>query len=73
MRLIVALGVLLAPAMAMAAAGGVGEGFGADDWLAKWPVLVIVVGLVATGTTLFSIRIFRRGKEEGVATEAPQS
>lgn len=69
---IVALLLGVFPTMALAAGGGVGEGFGADDWISKWPVLLIVVALVVTGTSLFSIRIFRNARSSGTAEGTDQ-
>lgn len=56
------IGTIFLPGALLAASGGIGDGFGADDWIAKWPVLLIVLALVVTATTLFSIKIFKRAK-----------
>ncbi|WP_298496756.1 hypothetical protein [uncultured Maritimibacter sp.] len=53
--------------MALAAAGGVGGGFGADDWLRKWPVLVIVFALVIGTTSFLITRVLARAKAKGEA------
>lgn len=64
MRLIAFFVLCVAPATAVAAGGGVGEGFGADDWIAKWPVLAIVVGSVAAMTGFLSVKVFRRARAQ---------
>ena len=55
------------PSLALAAAGGVGGGFGADDWLRKWPVLVIVFALVIGTTTFLITRVRARARTKGEA------
>ncbi|MAM63577.1 hypothetical protein [Maritimibacter sp. UBA3975] len=60
----IALFLCLTPVTALAAAGGVGEGFGADDWLRKWPVLLLVLGSVMAMTGFLSIKIFRRARAQ---------
>jgi hypothetical protein len=55
----------LMPAGAFAAAGGVGEGFGADDWLSKWPVLAVVLALVLCTTGFLTVQIRRRARAMG--------
>ena len=62
MRATVVLLFCLLPTSLAAAAGGVGDGFGADDWLRKWPVLVIVLGAVVGMTGFLSIKVFRRAR-----------
>lgn len=61
-----AFGILIgmAPGLAMAAAGGTGEGFGAEDWIGKWPVLAIVLGSVVAMTGFIASRIFKRARAE---------
>ncbi|MEC7761875.1 MAG: hypothetical protein VX874_08225 [Pseudomonadota bacterium] len=62
MRLLATLLLILLPGFALAASGGSGEGFGLQDWLAKWPVLLIVVCVVAGTTSFLSVKVFRRAR-----------
>ena len=64
MRYFLGLMMALGPISAQAAGGGVGEGFGADDWIAKWPVLAIVLLLVVAVTAWFTAKIWARARDE---------
>lgn len=55
------------PCVALAATGGVGGGFGADDWLRKWPVLAVVFVLVIGTTSFLITRVLARAKAKGEA------
>lgn len=48
----VAFASALFPSVAIAAAGGVAEGFDSESWLARWPVVSIVVATVVITTAL---------------------
>lgn len=54
------------PVAALAAAGGVGGGFGAEDWISKWPVLALVFAVVIGITSFFTVKIRARAKTKEV-------
>ncbi len=63
MKYFATIAVSMLPGAAFAAAGGTGEGFGPQDWIDKWPVLLIVLTSVVCMTGFIATRIFRRRKE----------
>ena len=48
--------LVLVPSYAIVAAGGVAEGFDAKSWIARWPVVTIVVASVVTTTAFILSR-----------------
>jgi len=65
MRGFATLLALVLPGALWAAGGGVGDGFGADDWVAKWPVLAVVLGTVVAVTSYFTAKIAARARKGG--------
>ena len=65
MRVFATLLTLALPGALWAAGGGVGEGFDAEDWIAKWPVLAVVLGIVIAITSYFTAKIVARARQGG--------
>lgn len=51
------------PGVALGAGDGAVQEFGADDWIGKWPVLVVVFCSVAAMTGFLTVKIFGRARK----------
>lgn len=59
MKIWLACVLALVPSYAIAAAGGVAEGFDAESWIVRWPVLAVVVASVVSTTAFILSRTAR--------------